>query len=75
MGYAANGTTGGSMQLPREMIVERLRGRGDYDASERAGQELPEKVDTERDAELLSCFGVDPHELADEFRGQAPEVG
>jgi hypothetical protein len=75
MGYAANGTTGGSMQLPREMIVERLRGRGEYDASERAGRELPEKVDTENDAELLSRFGIDPQELAEDFRGQAPEVG
>jgi hypothetical protein len=63
------------MQLPREMIVERLRGRGEYDASERAARELPERVDTERDAELLSRFDLNPQELADEFGGQAPSVG
>jgi hypothetical protein len=64
-----------SMQLPREMIVERLRKRGDYDASERAARELPERVDTERHADLLSRFEVDPEELADDFGGQAPSVG
>ena len=63
------------MQLPREMIVERLRGRGDFDASERAARELPEKVDTDRDAELLSRFGIDPQEMSDDFGGQAPAVG
>jgi hypothetical protein len=63
------------MQLPREMIVERLRKRGDYEASEEAARELPERVDTERHADLLSHFEVDPEELTDDFGGQAPSVG
>lgn len=63
------------MLIPKNMVVERLRARGDFDGAERAARELGEKVDTERDAEPLSRFGVDPRQLEDEFRGQAPEVG
>ena len=40
-----------------------------------ADSELPEKVDTERDAELLRGLDLDPQELADGLGGQAPAVG
>ncbi|MGH2763721.1 MAG: hypothetical protein ACRDLD_14275 [Thermoleophilaceae bacterium] len=63
------------MLIPKDMIVERLRARGDFDGAERADRELGEKVDTERDTELLSRLGVDPRQLDEEFRGQAPGVG
>jgi hypothetical protein len=57
------------------MIVDRLRGRGDYDAAERADRELAEKVDTEQDAELLAMFDIDAGSLDDDFDGQAPATG
>jgi hypothetical protein len=60
------------MEIPKEMILERLRGRGDFDAARRAEEELPDKVDTERDAELLGRHGIDAQELVDQFGGQAP---
>ena len=63
------------MLLPKEMVVERLRARGDLDAAERAESELGEKVDTEVDAGLLSELGVDPQALEDDFGGQSPAVG
>ncbi|HWT23491.1 MAG TPA: hypothetical protein VN213_08290 [Solirubrobacteraceae bacterium] len=63
------------MLLPRDMVVERLRARGDLDAAERAERELGEKVDTEGDAELLAQLNVDPRELEDSFGGQSPAVG
>jgi hypothetical protein len=63
------------MLVPREMIVEQLRGRGDFDAAERAERELGEKADTEADAGLLSELGVDAAKLEDESDGQAPAVG
>ena len=63
------------MQVPKTMIVERLRAREDYDAAERADRELGEKVDTEDDAELLRGLDIDPAELAEGFDGQAPNVG
>ena len=52
-----------------------MRSRGDADATSRAEQELPDKVDPERDAALLRGFGVDPAELVEQFRGQSPAVG
>jgi len=64
-----------AVQIPKGMVVERIRASGDSDAAERANAELPEKVDTERDAELLRGFNLDPQQLADGLGGQAPAVG
>jgi hypothetical protein len=63
------------MQLPKAMIVERLRARGDTAGAERADRELDEKVDTERDARVLRELGIDPEQLADDFGGQSPAIG
>ena len=63
------------MLLPKQMIVEQLRARGDLASVERADRELGEKVDTERDAELLAQLQIDPRQLDDEFGGQSPAVG
>jgi hypothetical protein len=61
--------------VPKTMIVDRLRGRGDYDAAERADRELAEKVDTEQDAALLAELDIDAESLDDDFDGQAPATG
>jgi hypothetical protein len=63
------------MLLPKTMIVEQLRARGDFDAAERADRELDEKVDTDRDAKLLEELKVDPERLEDDFGGQSPAIG
>jgi len=63
------------MLLPKTMVVEQLRARGDTEGAERADRELGEKVDTEQDADLLASLGVDAAKLADDFGGQSPAVG
>jgi hypothetical protein len=63
------------MLVPKTMIVEQLRARGDTEAAERADRELGEKVDTDADAGLLSDLQVDAGKLADEFDDQSPAVG
>ena len=63
------------MQIPKGMVVERIRASGDAVAADRADAELPEKGDTERDAELLRGLSLDPQQLADGLGGQAPAVG
>lgn len=63
------------MQIPKVMVVERIRTSGDAQAAHRADAELPEKVDTERDAELLRSFNLEPQELEDGLGGQPPAVG
>jgi hypothetical protein len=63
------------MLLPKTMVVEQLRARGDTEGAERADRELAEKVDTEQDADLLASFDVDAAKLAEGFDGQSPAVG
>ena len=63
------------MLVPKTMVVEQLRGRGDTAGAERADRELGEKVDTEADAALLSELQVDAQKLSDDFDGQSPAIG
>jgi len=57
------------MNIDKSQIVDLLRGRGDDDKAERADRELPEKVDTDRDAGLLDRFGLDVGDLMKKFGG------
>jgi hypothetical protein len=57
------------MEIPKDKILELLRSRGDEDKANQADQELPDKVDTERDSGLLSKFGIDPSELLGKLAG------
>jgi hypothetical protein len=63
------------MLVPKTMVVEQLRARGDHQAAERADRELGEKVDTESDAGLLASFDIDAAALAGGFDDQSPAVG
>ena len=59
------------MQIPKDKILELLRSRGDQDKADQAEGELPDQVDTDRDAGLLQKFGIDPGELLSKFGGGA----
>ena len=63
------------MNIPKELVVSQVRARGDADATARAEQDLPEKIDPDRDADLLRRLDLDPATLAETFGGQSPEVG
>lgn len=63
------------MLVPKTMVVEQLRARGDHDGAERADRELGEKVDTESDAGLLADLQIDATKLAEDFDDQSPAVG
>jgi hypothetical protein len=63
------------MLVPKTIIVEQLRARGDTKGAERADRELGEKVDTEQDAGLLASLDVDAGKLEEDFDGQSPAVG
>ena len=60
------------MLVPKTMVVEQLRARGDDEGADR---ELGEKVDTDADAGLLSDLGIDATKLAEDFDGQSPAIG
>lgn len=51
------------MEIPKEQILEMLRGRGDDAQAEQAGAELPDQVDTDAHKGLLEKFGINPADL------------
>ena len=51
------------MEIPKDKILELLRSRGEHDTAEQAGNELPDTVDTEKHADLLSKLGINPLDL------------
>ena len=57
------------MNIDKDQILELLRSQGDDDKAQQAEQELPGQVDTDRDAGLLSKFGIDPMELVKKLGG------
>jgi hypothetical protein len=57
------------MELSKDQVLEFLRERGSSDQLSDAEQQLPDQVDTERDAGLLSRFGIDPQDLLSKFGG------
>jgi hypothetical protein len=57
------------MEIPKEKILELLRERGQHDQAAQADSELPDQVDHEQHADVLSKFGIDAHELAAKLPG------
>jgi len=57
------------MNIDKSQILELLRAQGDHDKADRAGQELPDQVDTDRDGGLLDKFGLDIGDLLQKFGG------
>jgi hypothetical protein len=60
------------VEIPKDKILDLLRQRGEEGKAEQADQELPDQVDTERDAGLLSKLGIDPQDLLGELGGKIP---
>ena len=59
----------GDMEIPKDMILNLLRERGQGDQAEQADRELPDQVDTEQHGGLLSRFGISPQDLLGKLGG------
>ena len=57
------------MEIPKEQILSLLRDRGQQDQAEQADQQLPDQVDPEQHADLLSRLGIDPQDLLGKLGG------
>ncbi|RZS79415.1 hypothetical protein EV189_3769 [Motilibacter rhizosphaerae] len=57
------------MQFDKQQIIDLLQSQGAQDKVAEAQQALPDKVDTEQHADLLSRFGIDPKDLAGKLAG------
>jgi hypothetical protein len=51
------------MEIPKDKIVNLIRERAGADKADQAAGELPDQVDPEKHADLLSKFGIDPQDL------------
>jgi hypothetical protein len=59
------------MQIPKDQILELLRSRGEQDKAAQADSELPDQVDTEQHAGLLSKLGIDVGDIVGALGGGA----
>ena len=57
------------MQLDKSMILDFLREQGQNQQAQQAEQQLPDQVDTDQHASLLSSLGVDLPTLISKFGG------
>jgi hypothetical protein len=57
------------VQIDKEQIINLLRDQGDQDKAQKAEQELPDQVDTDRDAGVLQRLGIDPSDLISRLGG------
>ena len=57
------------MQIDKSQILEFLKSRGDNDKAAQAETELPDQVDTDQHAGLLSQLGINPAELLGKLPG------
>ncbi len=59
------------MNIGKDQILQLLKDRGQPDQAAQADSELPDQVDTDQHAGLLSKFGIDPKELLSKLGGGA----
>lgn len=57
------------MNIDKDQILQLLRSQGEDAKAQQADQELPNQVDTEKDAGLLSKLGLDPMDLVKKLGG------
>ena len=63
------------MEIPKDKILDLLRQRGDSEGAAQADRELPDQVDPEQHAGLLSRFGIDPKDLLGNLGGLGDKLG
>ncbi len=56
------------MNIDKNQIIELLRSQG-HPQAEQAERELPDQVDTDQHADLLSKFGLNPQQLLGKLGG------
>ena len=47
------------MRLAKQQLLEVLRTEGDNDTADAVQEQLPDEIDTDRDADALSAVGLD----------------
>jgi hypothetical protein len=58
------------MEIPKDQILQLLRGRGDHEQADQADQQLPDQVDPDQHRDLLGKIGINPSDLLGELGGK-----
>lgn len=57
------------MQIDKAQVLELLRSKGEGERVEQADRELPNQMDTDEHADLLSSYGLGPQEIIAKLGG------
>ena len=57
------------MKLDKQELVRMLRTEGDNDTADKAEQNLPDEIDTDRDGDALDAIGLDRTQLMAKLAG------
>ena len=63
------------MNFDKDTILQFLHSNGQHEQADQAATELPDQVDTDQHAGLLSKFGVNPADLIAKFTGRSGGEG
>ncbi|MHA7264293.1 hypothetical protein ACX80W_13935 [Arthrobacter sp. TMN-37] len=63
------------MNIDKAQIIELLKSQGNHDKAGQAESELPDQVDTEQHAGLLSKLGINPQDLLGKLPGGLGGLG
>jgi hypothetical protein len=63
------------VQIPKQQVIDLITSKLGGDKAAQADTELPDQVDTDRDAGLLSKLGIDPADLLGLLGGGSSGAG
>jgi predicted PhzF superfamily epimerase YddE/YHI9 len=58
------------VQIDKQAVLDLLREKGQQDQASQAEQQLPDQVDTDKNADLLQRLGINPQEILEKFMGR-----
>jgi hypothetical protein len=58
------------MQVDKSAILGMLRDKGQQDKANQAEQQLPDQVDTDKNADILQRLGINQQEIVEKFMGR-----
>ena len=65
------GVTLAAVEIDRQELVRVLRTEGDNDTADRVEEQLPDRIDTDRDGDALAAVGLDRTQLMNKLAGGA----
>ena len=63
------------MEIPKQQILSLIESRMGSGQAQAAADQLPDQVDHEQHADLLSTFGIDPQELIGGATNSSAQTG